>query len=195
MSFWDLLLGWFLLNMTGGKVQPKWPGPGVPPQPVPPQPVPPQPVPPVPVPPVPVPPVPVPPTPDVPPTPMSAWKPYWYSQPDAGAAYGTPYGLAQAWVGSGGRWTDLYNYTKGRPIGATKGHGDQWVDPRAKLHGETSTDYPADVGDKLLVPNIWPDPPNATIQSRCSTIPDGTPLPGVTYSSAKVHGDDDVNTI
>ena len=197
MSFWDVILMWALTKLFASREPgPQWPAPPGPTGPAPTGPTGPTvKKPPVGSPPGTTGPGPTGPAGDVPPTqPPSAWQEFWYTQPDAGAAYGTPWVLAQAWVKDGNRWIEMYNYTKGRPIGATKGHGDVWVDPKASLHGETTTDYPADVGDKLLIPTSWGLPPNATITARTSPIPPGTPLPGA-YSSPAIHGDEDSTTI
>jgi hypothetical protein len=218
MNLWHLLLLW-LFTRGGGSSStppgPNWPGPGVPP-PTPPA-----------TPPVvtttpptttTTPPADIPPTPPVVPATQTVWKPYFYVQPDAGAAYGTPYGLAGEWHGQGSAWTELYNYTKGRPINQTTGGTPQYVDPNPMSPvGKTaagraaaaktavtqaassafgtksvsgSADY-ADVGDKLLVPWTWPEPSAPAIIARLQPMPDGTALPGV----SGVNGDDDESTI
>jgi hypothetical protein len=202
MNLWHLAFLWLVMQMSKGNPPgPNWPGPGVPPQPTPPQPTTPPATPPA-TPPVDVPPA-TPPTPPKTLTPNTVWKDFFYVQPDAGAKYGTPYELAQYWTGSGGDWSDMYNFTKGRPISQATG-GTQYVDPasgtavhydpssqtssmkaasakRTSLHG--SPDY-ADVGDKLLIPYGWPDLPSA-LAPRTIPIPDGTSLPGVSGVSGE----------
>ena len=221
MNLWHLLLLWLFTRGGGSSTPPgpNWPGPGVPPPTTPPA-----------TPPVvtttpptttTTPPADIPPTPPVTPTNQTVWKPYFYVQPDAGAAYGTPYGLAGEWHGQGSAWTQLYNYTKGRPIGQTSGGNPQYVDPGANAKQNLNSakgamsavsktqqgavnslssamkksvvgaEDYADVGDKLLIPWTWPEPSAPAIIARLQPMPDGTALPGV----SGVNGDDDESTI
>lgn len=112
MTFWDVLLVWLLAKVLGASGGgPRWPGPTGPTGPTGTT-------------------GPTGPSPTGPtgptggtgptgPAEQTVWKPYFYVQPDAGAAYGTPYALAAEWHGQGTAWTDMYNYTRGKPIAAS----------------------------------------------------------------------------
>lgn len=207
MTLWDIILLWLFARMSGRSSGPQWPGPTGPSGPT----------------------GPTGPTgvtaptgpsgPTGPTGPTGAmggttWKPYFYIQPDAGAAYGTPFALAQEWHGKGSAWTSMYNFTQGRAMGSQV-VGSLWgtikkaVDPRSAIPStsiaspsksnvvnqgapsEQSKNVPAtaNVGDKLLIPWTWPEPTNDTIKARLQPIPDGTTLP------AEVSGDDGPETV
>lgn len=107
------------------------------------------------------------------------WKPYYYVQPDAGDKYGTPYALATEWNGSGGAWSDMYNYTQSRPL----------------KNAPAGTQNYANKGDKLLVPFIWPEPTDAAILGRLQPIPLATDLPASVSGLGSVCGDENERTI
>lgn len=209
MTLWDLILLWLVTRLAGGaKVEPPWPGPTGPTGPIGPT-APTGPIGPT------APTGPTGPTGPIGPTPVAqtTWKPYWYIQPDAGSKYGTPYALAGEWHGDGNAWTQIYNFTRGRPLaqatpsGSTPGgaSGDTGItsfttpffpEPegtQGKPKIVVGEDY-AYVGDKLLIPWTWPEPTAPEILARCQPIPQGTTLPGVSPGSS-VSGDDDITTI
>jgi len=184
MTLWDLLLVYLLSKLFGGKepIGPTWPvppgreppggGPPVPPGQIPP-------IPPVEIPPFEVPPGNIPPwgePPGITAPGGTVWKGYYYLQPDAGQAYGTPYGLAEKWTGKGANWTQMYNATRGRPLANA---------PDKRY---------AEIADKLLIPFSWPETTEPKILARITPIPVGTVLPGV-EQAAKLSGDEDARTI
>jgi hypothetical protein len=115
----------------------------------------------------------------VPPGPAKStdWKPYSYTQPDAGARLGTPYALAGAWHGQGAAWTQMWNLTRGRAMSAAPDKNYAYK------------------GDALLIPYTWPEPTDPAITARCKPIAAGTPLPTLPSERARVSGDDDASTI
>ena len=165
MTFWDILLVWLLSNLLGKKTAgPQWPGPTGPTGPIGPTGA-----------------GPTGPTGAGPtgptgatgpigPTTNTTWKPYTYTQPDAGAMYGTPYALAAEWHGQGKAWDEIYNLTKGRGIARVSG-----------VVGEEQGANYADVGDKLLIPYYWPEPTAKEIQARLIALPADYPYPGALY--------------
>jgi len=186
MTFWDIVLLWLAAKIFGlkGPTGPQWPGPTGPSGPTGPKG----------------------PTAATGPTGPTAatgptgptgpigtqtdWKPYFYIQPNAGDAFGTPYALAGEWNGNGAAWTDIYNFTKGRMLGDvgqtySPGQAGQVVEPP----------HYADIGDKLLIPWTWSEPSAPAIVKRLSPIPATTVLPGPLGQKKAIHGDEDAETI
>jgi hypothetical protein len=187
MGFWDALILWFFLKYGGGSKGPKWPEPKEPGPTGPTGPT------------GATGPGPTGPTGATGPTgPTGAdmnldWKPYFYIQPDAGDAAGTPYLMASAWHGKGDAWHDVYNFTKGRYLDEATVSG-----PAMRVMQE-STAVPnyASKGDKLLIPYEWPEPPTSVFTKRTEPIPTGTVLPAARPSkvAGECAGDENAETI
>jgi len=189
MTLWDVLLLWLIAKLLPG-TGPKWPEPKGPTGPTGPT--------------GPGPTGPTGPTggtgptgptgPDI----QTNWKPYFYKQPDAGFDLGTPYALAGAWHGKGSAWTQMYNYTKHRPINQTSVQGDDPDESQPDVPGKkTPTGNYADIGDLLLIPYTWPEIDTLPEKTRkvinSRTVPWDQGIPKDLPSA--VQGDEDFHTI
>lgn len=178
MGFWDIILLWLVAKLVGsGGSGPRWPEPKGPTGPTGPGPTG--------------------PTGATGPTRGTTWKPYFYLQPDAGVRLGTPYDLAANWTGKGSLWTEMYNFSAGRPIAEPMQSGEKAREDVHAGHQVTNvTPAYAAVGDKLLIPWYWPEPRDQSIMPRLQvmTPADLQSLPAQSYSG-KVSGDETHETI
>ena len=166
MSLWDVVLLWLIAKLLPSSKGPSWPGPTGPTGPTGPGPT------------GPTGPGPTGPTGITGPTgPMggTVWKPYFYIQPDAGQSLGTPYALAGEWHGKGTAWTEMYNFTKDRPLGGSLGKGSgirdsvltyRWLFGYKKVKGGAMQERTI-VVHLSSADEVWVDPSDQAYIQQC----------------------------